>query len=603
LVDQAPRGDDWIHEVKFDGYRLICHIKNNQVRMETRSQKDWTSSFTKIAAAVEKLQLKDAILDGEVVALDEKKHANFQSLQNALREESSQALTYYVFDIIYYQGHDLSAVPLIDRKGLLKKLLGTKSRSIIYSDHIVGNGDEVFKQACKLGLEGIVSKEANSPYVQKRGKYWLKVKCSQRQEFVVCGYTQPQGSRAHFGSLLLGYYNKKKELVYCGHVGTGFNGQSLKEIWQLLTQYKSDRMPFQKKPPGVSRTTWVDPKIAVEVEFLEWTTEGILRHPSFKGVRMDKPAKKIKKETVKKEKVIEKELKKGGGANKRSEAKLTHSDKILYPAEKISKQDVAQYYQLVQERILPHLINRPLTLLRCPQGISQACFYQRHLGQYDKEGEVLFTVEAKKKKGSEQYLYIKNIKGLLQLVQMGVLEIHPWGCTVDKVDKPDTIIFDLDPAPEVTWKKVVKAALRIKEELSQYDLPLFVKTTGGKGLHIVIPIQKRYTWEQVREFTQGFVDQMVEKYPKDYVGTMSKEKRKGKIFIDYLRNIQGATAIGPYSTRAREGATVAMPISWEELAELKNPKKFNVKSVLKEGLSKKDPWKEYGKSRGKLPKL
>ncbi len=600
LVDTTPKSKDWLHEIKFDGYRLICHIEN-KIKLMTRNQHDWTRKFPMIKVAMEKLKLKDTILDGEIVALDEKGRSSFQALQNALSEDSSHTpLIYYVFDILYYQGFDLTQLDLLKRKEILKHVLTHNASDIIrYSDHVVGDGDTLFHQACQLSLEGIICKEIHSPYIQKRTKNWLKRKCSNRQEFVIGGFTKPQNSREYFGSLLLGVYSKGK-FVYCGHVGTGFDSATLKQLYEILMKNKTKEMPFETVPQTSNVVSWVKPNIIVEVEFTEWTQEGILRHPSFKGLRKDKSAKEIKRETKKaidkKDSKKEKPLKKSVDGD----FGLTHPEKIMFPESKISKLQIAEYYHSIGKWILPYVINRPLALLRCPDGKDAQCFFQKHLNKNDHSNSTLF--EGKPSNKNESFIYIKDMKGLLKLVQMGVLEIHPWGSSADKPEKPDLFIFDLDPAPNVPWKKVIEAAFRVKEELEELGLQSFVKTTGGKGLHITIPIQRRYSWEQVNHFSKIFVEYMVSKYPKDYIGTMSKAKRVGKIFIDYLRNHQGATAVAPYSTRSRENATIATPLAWEELTPKIKSTQFTLKTLPKRlAKLKKDPWQDFFKIKQKLP--
>jgi bifunctional non-homologous end joining protein LigD len=610
LVDKAPETDNWIHEIKFDGYRLIAHIEK-KVKLLTRGQKDWTDKFLSIEQALKILNLKNSILDGEVVVLDKKGHSNFQLLQNALSEEDSKVeMVYYVFDLLYYQGYDLTDLDLLKRKELLKKILSNHSSdNIRFSDHVVGNGEALFKKACKLSLEGIISKEIHSMYNQKRSKDWLKIKCSNRQEFIVGGFTQPQNSREYFGSLLLGVY-KNQKLIYCGHVGTGFDSATLKQLHAILIKNKTHTMPFESVPLTSNVASWVKPNIVIEVEFTEWTQEGILRHPSFKGIRQDKPADKIKREDKKKVKentssaVSKKELINKKEKQKKQESQekfeLTHPEKVMFPEAKITKLEMAKFYHAISQWVLPYIINRPLSLVRCPDGREGKCFFQKHLNTHENTDAVLF--EAKPNNKDEKFMYIKNIKGLLKLVQMGVLEIHPWGARVDKPEKPDFIIFDLDPAPDVPWKKVIEAAFRVKEELEKIGLKSFVKTTGGKGLHVTLPFQRRYSWEQVNHFSKIFAEFMAGKYPKEYISVMSKRKRGGKIFIDYLRNHQGATAIAPYSIRARENAPIATPLHWDELTIKIKSTQFTLKTLPKRLTQlENDPWEDFFKIKQKLP--
>ena len=597
LVDKPPSGDNWLHEVKYDGYRLICHI-DKEVKFLTRGQQNWTKKFLSLAKEIEDWGLNKTILDGEVVALDDRNLPNFQALQNTLHPDkhptknlkASHALIYYVFDLLYYEGRNLSNMPLLARKALLRSIIEKyHPRFIKYSDHIIGSGEVVFKQACELSFEGIVSKAVNSPYSQKRTKTWLKSKCINRQEFLVCGYTRPTGNRQYFGSLLLGYYDKNKKLCYAGHVGTGFNARALKNIFDLMNKHATSHSPFKKSVNEKNLGAWLSPKIVVEVEFLEWTSEGILRHPSFKGLREDKPPKKINLETK--------------TSTQLPALVLSHPDKILYPQSKVTKIQIAEYYQKISEWMLPFIINRPLTVVRCPHGIQASCFYQKHLTNNADLSDTLFSIPIQDKTAIRKYIFLKNINGLLKLVQMNVLEIHLWNCKIDNLNKPDMLIFDLDPAPNVPYKEVIQAAFIIKEELENYHLECFVKMTGGKGLHLVIPIQRRYSWEYTLHFCKTFVLYLEAKYPQRFVATMTKSKRTGKIFIDYFRNHHGATAIAPYSTRAREQASIAVPVAWNELSVKLKPDCFNINNIADHMIDFNNPWGNFFSLKQGLPKL
>ncbi len=581
LVDKPPNDDDWIHEMKFDGYRLLARL-DKEVSLITRSQHDWTKKFEPLRAELEKLHLTDTILDGELVALDKNGLPNFQLLQNAIKNITKSKLVYYVFDLLYYQGYDLTPLPLIERKTILEKILPQNHPSIRYSGHIQGNGDKVFKKAAKLGFEGIVSKNINSPYIHKRTKNWLKIKVNQRQEFVIGGFTEPSGERAFFGALLLGVYDANKTLHYCGRVGTGFTTASLNELYVLLKKRKSNKCPFAEQPLMNDLISWVKPTMIVEVEFKEWTSEGILRHASFKGVRQDKKSIEVTHEEA-------------------SSFHLTHPKKLLYPTDNITKQDISQYYLAIKDWILPYIINRPLSILRCPGGIDSACFYQKHLPE-DNKANAIQTISIQEKTKRENYIYIKNIEGLMQLIQMGTLEIHPWGAAITNIERPDYLTFDLDPADDVPWKNVVNAAFLLKDEFEHLGLTTFLKTTGGKGLHIVIPIQPRYTWAQVNHFAKTFSHYLMLKFPDQFIDTMSKSKRKGKIFVDYLRNHRGATAVAAFSTRARKGAPVSMPLTWEKLTPKVHADHFTVLNGVKHiNKLSVDPWQGFFSIKQKLP--
>ncbi|MCL9683638.1 DNA ligase D [Legionella maioricensis] len=602
LASKAPTGDDWLHEVKFDGYRILAFIDGDRIILKSRNNKEWTHYFPGVVEDIKALKLKKAVFDGEIVLLNKEGKSDFQLLQNSIKEDREAPYIYYIFDLLYYDQYDLMPLPLIKRKEWLHTLLKKQSSSLHYSDYIQAQGPRVFKQACHMSLEGIISKEANAPYITKRSKGWLKIKCIERQEFVIGGYTPPKGGRHYFGSLFLGFYNNKGELVYSGKVGTGFSDSSLQEVGTLLQKYVQPDNPFNTLPPESRGATWVKPTLVAEVEFTEWTAEGYLRHPSFQGLRLDKKAKSVKKELAQSLEKPEKLLKsqsKPEIKKKSSSFKISHPDKIIYPEDHIAKEDLLHYYEFVSHLMLPYLKNRPLTLLRCPEDY-QHCFYQRHYNEGTPAELKAITIESKKKR--EKYIYLDDKKGLLSLVQMGVLEIHPWGSQIKTLEYPDWITIDLDPAPDVEWKKVVAAAFDVKRNLEQYKLTSFVKTTGGKGLHVVIPIKPKYDWDAIKNFTHVFVRFMEQLKPKEYIGKMSKSKRTGKIFIDYLRNQRSATAIAVYSTRARPHAPLSIPIEWDELSHDKSDTDFFLKNIFARlDTQKIDPWQNFLKMKQSLP--
>lgn len=578
LVDNPPLGNDWLHEVKFDGYRLLSFINKTSVKLLTRNNHNWTRKFKALANELIKLKLPSVIFDGELVAINDRQQYDFQLLQNLINDNTTDLLYYYVFDILYYNGNDLTELSQLKRKEICQQLLPDNDGIIRYSEHIIGEGDRIYKKACRLGLEGIISKEINSPYIQKRTDSWLKSKCTKSQEFIVCGFTKPKGGRQYFGSLLLGIVGRNNKIVYAGHVGTGFNEKSLAAVARLLKKVETSKMPFDVTPPDSKDVTWVKPSCIVEVQYTAWTQDKILRHPSFKGILLDKDLTdlRVDKPRIHKSKTVA----------------LSNPEKIIYPKLNITKFDVAQYYERVSDWILPHLINRPLTLLRCPQGIEKECFYQRHLAEVSIES--IYPVDIPQKKNHQPYLYIKDQQGLMSLIQLGVLEIHPWGVHIDKSNKPDVIIFDLDPAPDVEWQRVVKAAYFIRDQLEQLDLISFVKTTGGKGLHITIPIKRLYSWQQVQHFSQAFSETLAALDPDSFVSVMTKAKRSGKIYVDYLRNQQGATAIAPYSIRIHPEAPIATPLSWDELSAKVMSNSYTLKNIFKRlDKLKSDPWHGY----------
>jgi bifunctional non-homologous end joining protein LigD len=596
LVSNAPEGDLWISEIKFDGYRLLGEIRDGRVTLVTRRAQNWTDHFEPIAKELSRLPVASVILDGEIVVQEPDGTTNFQKLQNYLKHRRDTSLLYYVFDLPYLNGYNLCDVPLSERKGALRELIRSNQRlipSVQYSDHLTGSARQVFHAACGHRAEGIVSKRIDSPYVQKRSKTWVKVKCTKRQEFVIGGYTDPLGSRTHFGSLLLGYYDDEGKLVYCGNVGTGFDESSIKAIYERLKRIEQDHSPFAgtvKHPAKKREIHWTSPSLVAEVEFTAWTDEGILRHPSFTGIREDKRPREVK---------LEREMPPPGDTEAEEPlplssllpVQLSHPDKILYPDQGLTKKDLAEYYAQISRWMLPELSNRPLSLFRCPEGAEQECFFQKHLGEEAPEWIKTVPIQETGKVGL--YPIVEDLNGLLSLVQLGVLEIHAWGCRKEHLEQPDRIVFDLDPSPEVPKERVIEATLFFKEWLLKNQLRAFLKTTGGKGIHVVVPLKPSMDWEQARKVSGTIAEEMVHQKPDWFLAKMTKSKRKGKIFLDYLRNTRGATSILPYSTRARPGAPVALPIFENELTSelLSNPP--GIRAVIERLRHlKENPWED-----------
>jgi bifunctional non-homologous end joining protein LigD len=641
LASQVPTGDDWLHELKFDGYRALAFVEPGKVRLVSRNDNDWTKRFQTVASAVKKLRIKNAILDGEIVSLDENGISNFQNLQNQLRRGNDDSLVYYVFDIPYLLGYDLTATPLIARKEVLSRLILSANPGndgvVRYSDHIVGHGDNVLQQACRSAMEGVIAKRADSAYQQYRSPSWLKVKCLKQQEFVIGGYSKGEGSRVGFGALLMGYYDDGR-FKYAGRVGTGFSTESLRQLSSELKKRKVDASPFSDRLSGAARrgVSWVKPELVAEVEFTEWTDDGRLRHPSFQGLREDKPAKEVRREVPQSTKKLEsasrktfarkaksrattsrtaKPREKEASGTRRSKSptqrnskarstaasgeaieiagvRLTNPDRVLYPDDGFTKRDLAEYYERVADWILPYVAARPLTLVRCPEGHTGECFFQKHLT--GSMPEAVDGVNISEKGKREEYVMIRDVAGLVSLVQMGVLEMHPWPARADQVEKPDYLVFDFDPGEGTTWKDVIQGAKDVRERLEDAGLTTFLRTSGGKGLHVCVPIARRSSWDELKQFAKSVADAMVRDQPDRYVATMSKAKRRGKVFVDYLRNQRGATAIASYSTRARAGAPVATPLAWEELGRIKSANGFNIKNLAARlSKLKKDPWADF----------
>jgi bifunctional non-homologous end joining protein LigD len=612
LVSEAPEGDEWIHEIKFDGYRMLCRIVGGKVNFISRNGKDWTAKFKNLAAEVAKLPVTNAILDGEVVLLDEEGRTSFQLLQNSFKSVTSAPYLFYAFDILFLDSYDITNAPIEERKAILRRIVPKAGAfAVKFSDHVVGEGPEFFAQASKLKLEGIISKRLGRPYVAGRGYDWLKVKCSLREEFVIGGFTKPSGSRKHFGALVLGYYNKNHELVYAGRVGTGFTANtlsSLNEKFEPLVIEKSAFKDLAGTTGEATGVTWLKPSLVAQIEFSNWTDERQLRHPVFLGLRQDKAARNVVREeavsvksinsTKKATSITKQKVTRQSGKPSNAEAAndseiagivLSHPDKILYPEDGVTKIDLARYYEKVAKWMLPQVRDRLLSLVRCPGGSGEKCFFQKHPGQGTPDN--LRRTPVKEKEKTEDHLSVQDVSGLIALVQMGVLEIHVWGSKADQFEKPDRLIFDLDPDPTVDWPHVIVAAKEVRLLLKELGLVSFVKTTGGKGLHVVVPIQRRTSWEDAKSFCRAVADFLVAAAPGRYIAKMSKAARKNKIFVDYLRNDRGATAIAPYSTRNRPGATVSVPITWNELKDDLTSDYFNIKNVPSRlAKLKRDPW-------------
>jgi bifunctional non-homologous end joining protein LigD len=605
LVGAAPPGEDWLHEIKLDGYRLLARIEKGNVALLSRRGHDWTQRLPSLARELLQLPLKSALLDGEVVVLGQDGVSDFQRLQNSLEEGKEGACVYFAFDALFLDGYDLRALPLLARKQLLGERFAAMARTerLRFSDHVRGEGAAFFAQACKLGLEGIISKRAESGYVSGRSKAWLKVKCLQRQEFVVTGYTEPAGSRAYFGALLLGVHEQGR-LVYAGKVGTGFTQQSLKQLAAQMKPLERAKPAFDKAPRGASArgVHWLTPRLVAEVEFAQRTQDGLVRHAAFRGLREDKPPTDVISERPQPVTKAKRELKKPSLDLSRIE--VTHPERVLYPEQGITKRDLALYYARVSQYMLPHVSERPIMLVRCPEGAKAQCFHQKHPSRG--MPRAVERVPIQEKKGPMDHLMIRDVEGLIGLVQMGALEIHTWGCKAADPDRPDQLVFDLDPDVGLEWQRVVDAARKIRSELRAVGLTGFLKTTGGKGLHVVVPVVPDMLWEEAKEFSKALVARMVRAEPSKYLLTMTKQKRTGKIFLDYLRNGRGATAVCAFSTRKHTGAPVSTPIDWQELEDGERPASFE--SFTLQDLPQRlealtsDPWQDFEAARARIPR-
>ena len=625
LAEGAPEGEGWIHEIKFDGYRFVALINEGEVRLITRNGHDWTQKFRGIAKALEELPVKNAVVDGEVVALNGDGQSDFQLLQNTLKGPKDAEVVYYLFDVMHLDGFNLTQCELLDRKAVVQELLRgmDAAGAIRLSEHFTQPGKAVWTKACQLGIEGIISKRADSRYVQKRSADWLKVKCISREEMVIGGFTKPAGGRTGLGALLMGQYDPETgKLMYAGKVGTGFTDASLKELTGKLKQIARKDAAFENPPVGgwVKGVTWVKPDLVAEIAYAQVTRDGLLRHAVFHGLREDKRAKDVvvagDRSEEEQEAVVESKRKLAGAekakkaarrnAEKRSggesAVRFTNPDRVLYPETGATKQDLADYYQAVMPRMLLHVEGRLVSLVRCPDGRGKVCFYQRHLSGHG-EAAGLAEVKMKNSKGEvERYFAVQGPDGLMSMVQNSALEVHGWQCTVKNVERPDRIVFDLDPDEGIGWKELAGAARELRAVIEGYGLATYVMTTGGKGLHVVVPLKPVAGWDDVTEFARAVAEGMVAEQPEKYTATMSKAKRKGKIFIDFFRNARSSTSIVPYSSRAREGATVATPLRWSEVGSI-NPKKLTIATVPgRVARQKSDPWGDFFKDAAALKK-
>jgi len=636
-VEQPPEGNDWLHELKLDGYRIQIHIDDKdgkrRARLFTRRGLDWTHRMRDVAQSAAELPVHTAILDGEVVVLNDRGGTSFADLQAAFEEGAEHPLTYFAFDLLHLDGHNLRNLPLEHRKSILEGVLeGHSDGTLRYSSHIRAHGGDMFRRACEMGAEGIVSKLASSPYRSERSRAWLKSKCVLQQEFVVGGFT-PLSTGGHgIGSLLLGYYDHGS-LIYAGRTGTGFNRKTHELLRNRLDALRQEETPFHN-PPGEAKkdAVWVKPTTIIEARFATWTNDNLVRQAAFLGLREDKDPKEVvreaagavprskRKSTHRSEKTsrpsathaapsttaAKVETPKPDSPKGRTAAQpksrndravvagvsITHPDKILDEESQVTKLQLAEYYDSVADHLLPHIANRPLSIVRCPEGSGKPCFFQKQIGKGMPCGIDSVPVTVKKGGNPERELYVTVSKreGLVGLAQMGVLELHPWGSSNKTLEQADRIIIDLDPDPSLPWKQLVASAIEVRDLMKHLGLETFVKSTGGKGLHVVAPIDPKHEWPEIKEFAHHFVLMMERANPKLYLTKMTKSARAGRIFLDYLRNERGATAVAAYSPRARAGARVAMPLTWAEF-ERTDPKQFAVANFDKwKSRLKHDPW-------------
>ncbi len=561
LAEEAPGGDGWLHEIKYDGYRALCRIEEGRARLFTRSGQDWSERFGPVARACARLPVQSAWLDGEVVVLDADGRTSFEGLQQALGSPAAAGdLRYVVFDLLHLDGADLRAQPLEQRKQRLAALVRRVADDTVrYGDHVVGRGEAFLDQARTYGLEGIVSKRRAAPHRDGRHADWRKIRCHERGEFVVGGFTDPAGSRAGFGALLLGVNEGPGPITFVGRVGTGFSDARLGDLHRRLAALEDATTPFVPFPDVPPGTHWVRPELVAEVTFTNWTRDGRLRHPVFVGLRDDKPASEVVRERPR-----------AIPAPRRADetvelegVRLSHPDRALWPEVGVTKLELARYYVAVAGWILPHVAGRPLAVVRGPRGHAGTTFFQKHLAAG--MPEAIRSVRLEDEEGVKDHLVIDSAAGLVALVQLDVLEIHAWGARADRVERPDRLVLDLDPDESLPWDAVVGAARAVRLRLDHLGLASFVKTTGGKGLHVVVPLARRHGWVEMKAFARAVSNDLARRLPDAFTVSSAKAARRGKIYLDYLRNGRGATAVAAYSARGRPGAPVSVPLSWREL--------------------------------------
>ena len=564
-VPSVPEGKQWVHELKFDGYRLIAVRRKGEVKLYTRKQLDWTDRFSTVAERLGKLKGGDFVIDGEAVVFDAEGHSQFGLLQEALSHGKGKDITFVAFDLLNAEGKNLRNLPLSERVSRLAAFIpgetGPVRRSKIWT---AAEGADLFKQACKLGLEGIISKRADGRYVPESRRDWTKSKCRPRQEFVICGFTAPKNSCPAFGALVLGSFENGK-LIPRGKVGTGFSEEARRALLKRMSVLATDRPPFPRAEKGV---TWVKPELVAEVEFAELTREGSIRQGSFVSLREDKPPADVHLDPVEKAAANGKDSVVAGIA-------ITHPERVVYPDDAISKLELVRYYERVADLMMPHLKNRPLALLRAPDGINGETFFQKSF-----KSHVPPHVKTRTLPDGTDVIYIGTAKGLISLAQFGAVEIHPWGAALTNVEKPDQLIWDLDPDKTVPWREILGAALLLRDFLAERGLETRVKTSGGKGLHVVLHLKRMHGWEVLKPFAKAVAAAVAEQNTGRFTINSSFAKRGGKIYIDWLRNGRGATCIAPWGARARPGAPVSMPLDWEDLATLE-PQGFTIREPSK----------------------
>jgi bifunctional non-homologous end joining protein LigD len=611
LVDEPPADThEWIFEIKFDGYRMLARVEGGAIQLVTRNGNDWTPRLPGLLKALRSMELPDGWYDGEIIMPGEDVPADFQALQGAFDSARTEQIVYYLFDLPFCAGHDLRDVPLVERRAVLQRIVERKPHdNVRFSAVFDVPAQKMLDSACQLGLEGVIAKRRDSAYVCRRSSDWIKLKCKLRQEFVIGGWTDPKGSRTGIGSLLLGVHDDGGKLRYAGNVGTGFNEATLRDLRRRLDAVAAERKPFDVGT-GIPRDAhWVKPELVCEVSFGEWTRDGKIRHSVFHGLRTDKPADAIGREPVvhappedqpaarprKAAKTEKTEKTASPSATLPASLRISNPDRVVDPLSGITKIELVRYYALVAPLMMEHLKGRPIAMVRAPDGIEGQLFFQKHLDRYKMAGVV--PLDPAIFPGHPAMLEIASSEGLLSAAQMNVIEFHTWNGVKTQIDKPDRMTFDIDPGEGVTWPQIQEAAQLVRAMLDELQLPCFLKTSGGKGLHLVVPLKKQFDWDTVKSFSQAVVQHMARTLPDRFVAKSGANNRVGRIFIDYLRNGYGATTACAWSARARPGLGISVPVRWDELMKLKGGAHWSVPTVhtrLDEGNA---PWADYEGSR------
>ncbi|CAG8868738.1 Multifunctional non-homologous end joining protein LigD [Pseudomonas fluorescens] len=599
LVEASPQSEDWRYEIKFDGYRMLCRVDGADIRLLTRNGHDWTLKLPRQATAVSSLDLESAWLDGEIVITDESGLPSFQMLQNAFDAGKNQDIVYYLFDLPYLNGLDLRDVPVEVRRKMLKQVMEKSTDPILrFSEDFTEDVDGLMNSACQMRMEGLIGKRLGSSYVSRRSDSWIKLKCKHRQEFVIVGYTDPKGARSGFGALVLALTDQASgELRHAGKVGTGFTEATLATILQTLLPLEQKKVPVVNPPKGVDARGihWLKPTLLAEVTFAEITSDGVVRHAVFQGIRTDKPAKDI---TIEQPAPVPKAATRAKTTAMKApsgKVRITHPERVIDPGSGLTKRDLAEYYAQVSPWLLPHLKDRPIALVRAPDGITGELFFQKNA---DRLAIPNITTVPKADAGKAG-IVINSVEALVGAVQMSTIELHSWNGTTEHIDQPDRFVLDLDPDPALPWKAMVEATQLTLVVLDELGLESFLKTSGGKGIHIMVPLTPEASWEEVKSFSQAVVKYIAKLIPDRFSAVLGPRNRIGKIFIDYLRNSKGATTANVYAARAREGLPVSVPIFREEIADLQSAAKWNITNLHErlDELAGDDPWSEMATTR------